>query len=507
MVGYADRIDTLQAAVLAAKLASLAEGNEKRRALAAAYNEKLTGLGDLSLPPETPNRRSVYHLYVVRTKQREELLAHLNAKGIGAGIHYPVPVHLQPAYAFLGHKAGEFPQAEAWADECLSLPIYPELTESSRTVSWRRSGRSSSGAAWDAAMTATTGASPAEERSGHTGPRAAHSCHHEHVARGRQLPWRASSRSRSRPCRQLGAEVDVEVVAQSRGRRDYLLAAPRIRRRVREGNYDVVHIHHGMVALACRFIGPVPRVLGLYGHDVNWHWQRWITRIGWGGVAAKLYISRRMAVAAGESDGLVIPNGVDFNVFAPGRPRRGSDEARVRRRRPSGAVRRCPEQLGKGLRRIHRRLDRTSGSRTIRRRAGTPEPGQSREEVAAKFLAADVLLFTSRKGFEGSPTVVKEATAIGLPVVTTDVGDVAEVLSGVTLPLSSSTRNRGAPRKRGQSSSRDSPTRWRRSSRPESIQRARAQRLARLGQDRRVHDRHVPRCHPAVLEPAGETGS
>ena len=130
VVGYADRIDTLQAAVLTAKLASLAEGNEKRRALAAAYNEKLNGLGDLALPPETPNRRSVYHLYVVRTKQRGELLAHLNAKGIGAGIHYPVPVHLQPAYAFLGHKRGEFPQAEAWADECLSLPIYPELTES-----------------------------------------------------------------------------------------------------------------------------------------------------------------------------------------------------------------------------------------------------------------------------------------------------------------------------------------------------------------------------------------
>jgi dTDP-4-amino-4,6-dideoxygalactose transaminase len=130
VVGYADRIDTLQAAVLTAKLASLAEGNEKRRALAAAYNEKLTGLGDLALPPETPNRRSVYHLYVVRTKRREELLAHLNAKGIGAGIHYPVPVHLQPAYAFLGHKPGEFPQAEAWANECLSLPIYPELTES-----------------------------------------------------------------------------------------------------------------------------------------------------------------------------------------------------------------------------------------------------------------------------------------------------------------------------------------------------------------------------------------
>ena len=118
--------------------------------------------------------------------------------------------------------------------------------------------------------------------------------------------------------RRLGHQVDVEVVAQSRGRRDYLLAAPRIRRRVRAGDYDVVHIHHGMIALAARFVGPVPRVLSLYGHDVNWHWQRWITRLGWGGVADEVYISRRMADAAGDPDGVVIPNGVDFDLFAPG---------------------------------------------------------------------------------------------------------------------------------------------------------------------------------------------
>jgi dTDP-4-amino-4,6-dideoxygalactose transaminase len=66
---------------------------------------------------------------VVRTQQRDALLAHLNADGIGAGIHYPVALHLQPAYANLGHRRGEFPQAEAWAAECLTLPLYPELTE------------------------------------------------------------------------------------------------------------------------------------------------------------------------------------------------------------------------------------------------------------------------------------------------------------------------------------------------------------------------------------------
>jgi dTDP-4-amino-4,6-dideoxygalactose transaminase len=129
IVGFADRIDTLQAAVLNAKLPTLAEGNEQRRALAASFNEKLAGVGDLFLPPETPNRRSVYHLYVVRTKHRDALLTHLNERGIAAGIHYPVALHLQPAYAHLGHSRGEFPNAEAWADECLSLPMFPELTE------------------------------------------------------------------------------------------------------------------------------------------------------------------------------------------------------------------------------------------------------------------------------------------------------------------------------------------------------------------------------------------
>lgn len=129
VVGFADRLDTLQAAVLNAKLTTLEEGNQRRRELAAGFNAKLAGVGDLVLPPEQPNRRSVWHLYVVRTKRRDALLAHLNERGIGAGIHYPVAMHLQPAYAFLGHKRGEFPQAEAWVDECLSLPIYPELTE------------------------------------------------------------------------------------------------------------------------------------------------------------------------------------------------------------------------------------------------------------------------------------------------------------------------------------------------------------------------------------------
>ncbi len=232
--------------------------------------------------------------------------------------------------------------------------------------------------------------------------------------------------------RDLGAHVDVEVVAQRRGRRDYLLAAPRIRRRVRKGNYDLVHIHHGMCALACRFIGGVPRVLGLYGHDVNWHWQRFITKVGWGGVAEKVYVSRRMAVGADDPDGCVIPNGVDFKLFSPSDRDKARADLGLRdedRVVLFGAV---PENWVKGYDVFTDVLADLRGRGYPVKELILPAPGQTREAVRPKFTAADVLLFTSRKGFEGSPTVVKEATAIGLPVVTTDVGDVAEVLDGVT---------------------------------------------------------------------------
>jgi dTDP-4-amino-4,6-dideoxygalactose transaminase len=128
-VGYAHRLDTLQAAVLGVKLTTLDADNQRRRELAARYSEALAGVGDLRLPPSTPSQISVVHHYVLRTVHRDALLAHLGAQAIGAGIHYPIPLHLQPAYAFVGHQTGDFPVAESYARECLSLPIYPELTD------------------------------------------------------------------------------------------------------------------------------------------------------------------------------------------------------------------------------------------------------------------------------------------------------------------------------------------------------------------------------------------
>ncbi len=128
LVGYGYRLDALQAAILKVKLAHLDEWNQRRRESAETYCELLNGL-DLVLPTEPEHLRSVYHLFVVRTPRRDALRKHLRAKGIHTGIHYPIPLHLQPCFNQLGYSGGDFPNAEKAAEEVLSLPLYPELTE------------------------------------------------------------------------------------------------------------------------------------------------------------------------------------------------------------------------------------------------------------------------------------------------------------------------------------------------------------------------------------------
>ncbi len=121
------RLDELQSAILRAKLGHLADDNEARRRLAARYTELLAGTG-LQLPVERPGARHVYHQYVIRSPRRDALKAHLKEKGVGTLIHYPVPVHLQPAYQGRVPVApGGLPQPEAAARAVLSLPLYPQL--------------------------------------------------------------------------------------------------------------------------------------------------------------------------------------------------------------------------------------------------------------------------------------------------------------------------------------------------------------------------------------------
>ncbi|MCX7819357.1 MAG: DegT/DnrJ/EryC1/StrS family aminotransferase, partial [Kiritimatiellae bacterium] len=129
VLGENSRLDTLQAAVLNAKLPHLDRWNAARRRIAAHYRDLLAGVGDLRLPVARSEVEHVWHLYVVRTSRRDALLEFLRARGIGALIHYPIPIHLQPAYRGYGWRVGQFPIAEQLAREVLSLPIYPEMTE------------------------------------------------------------------------------------------------------------------------------------------------------------------------------------------------------------------------------------------------------------------------------------------------------------------------------------------------------------------------------------------
>jgi dTDP-4-amino-4,6-dideoxygalactose transaminase len=128
VLGFNSRLDTLQAVVLRAKLRRLDGWNAERVAAAERYTDLLAGVPGVRLPAVAPGNAHVWHLYVVRVAARDAALADLNTAGVGAGIHYPVPIHLTGALAPLGHGPGDFPVAEQAAGEILSLPLFPGIT-------------------------------------------------------------------------------------------------------------------------------------------------------------------------------------------------------------------------------------------------------------------------------------------------------------------------------------------------------------------------------------------
>ena len=129
VVGYNSRLDELQGALLRVKLPQLPAWTRQRQQVAAWYNQHLAGITNLRLPAVADGATHVYHLYVVHTPQRAAMQQHLTAQGIGTLIHYPVPPHLQQAYQALGYVPGSFPIAEELANTCLSLPMWPGMTE------------------------------------------------------------------------------------------------------------------------------------------------------------------------------------------------------------------------------------------------------------------------------------------------------------------------------------------------------------------------------------------
>lgn len=127
-VGYNSRLDALQAAVLSAKLPFLSEWSAARRTHAAYYDAAFADLSEIRRPAIDAANESIYNQYTIRTERRDALQAHLKAKEIGTAIYYPIPLHLQQCFAYLGYKAGAFPESERASKEVLSLPVYPELT-------------------------------------------------------------------------------------------------------------------------------------------------------------------------------------------------------------------------------------------------------------------------------------------------------------------------------------------------------------------------------------------
>jgi dTDP-4-amino-4,6-dideoxygalactose transaminase len=129
LAGWNCRMDGIQAAVLSIKLRQLEEANLLRREHALSYNQAFAGIEGIATPFEADYSRHVYHIYAVRLQERDRVRRHLEKMEIGCAVHYPIPIHLQEAYRNLGHRTGAFPIAENLAEEFLSLPMFPELTE------------------------------------------------------------------------------------------------------------------------------------------------------------------------------------------------------------------------------------------------------------------------------------------------------------------------------------------------------------------------------------------
>lgn len=229
-----------------------------------------------------------------------------------------------------------------------------------------------------------------------------------------------------------GLVIDVEMVARGRGRADYLMANARVRRRWREGHYDVVHAHYGLTAAAGVSLPPhTPLVVTYHGQDINYRLPRLISRLSGQRARRRIFVSESLANQWPSPRNVVLPCGVDFNLFSPG------DQAQARTSLGLDADRRyvlfagAPDNPRKNYPLFRAVLDRVSRRVPDVSELPLAVPGQPRSAVPVRMIAADLMLFTSKPAHEGAPTVYREAMAVNLPIVTLDVGDARDLLSAV----------------------------------------------------------------------------
>ena len=226
--------------------------------------------------------------------------------------------------------------------------------------------------------------------------------------------------------------LDLEVVAQGRGRIDYLWANRRVRARWNAGRYDLAHVHYGLTSLATMMLPRrTPLVHTFYGSDINSRLQRTISFSTARNSSRRIFVSKRLSDRWPSPSNIVLPNGVDFSRCFPMDRTGACVDLGLDPNSKWVLFGGLPSNLVKGYALFQEVLNRVRRWHPDAKKLILSGRGQPYESVVKKLNAADVLLFTSRRGSEGSPTVVKEALAVGLPVVSVDVGDVPEMLEDV----------------------------------------------------------------------------
>jgi glycosyltransferase involved in cell wall biosynthesis len=234
--------------------------------------------------------------------------------------------------------------------------------------------------------------------------------------------------------RQLGdVEIDLELIAQDNGKLDYLLANARVNRRWKQGHYDLVHVHYGLTGLAALCLpSRAPLVFTFYGSDINLVGPRLVSRWVARRARRRIFVSRRLGEHWPSDRNLVLPNGIDFEHCRPGDRNAACRALGLDPARKWVLFGSFPDNPVKGYRLFAEVLARVQSRHPEAGALILSEQGQDHDAVVGKLNAADVLLFTSQRGQEGSPTVIKESLVVGLPVVSVDVGDVREMLDGVS---------------------------------------------------------------------------